>query len=185
MTRPFARAVVLAAAALVAAGCAALGLHPREAAFSLADMQSRLEKRFPWKKTFLGVIELELTNPKLALAPDRNRIAVAFDTATRSPLANRPFLGRATLSGVPRYEPNERAFYLAEPRFDALELEGVPSGIAAELRRIADGIAADALAGVPLHTLKPEDTRYYGTEMTARAIRVERDRVVVELQPKQ
>jgi Protein of unknown function (DUF1439) len=177
------RDVLLSIAAAGLGACTPVWLLPREHSLSLDDIQRRLARRFPWKKSFLGLFELELVNPVAALDETKGRVASSFDVTLRTKLSSRVFAGKAILSGVPRYDERERSFFFAEPTIDQLDFDGLPRAFADQLRELAAVLAPDVTQGLALHTLRPEDTKIMGTEMTAKSIRVERDRLVVELAP--
>lgn len=175
--------LLAAATAGATSGCTALGLYPRERGFTAAELQDRIAKRFPWKRNY-PLFALELTNPLVRLENERNRIAVAFDASLSSPLFGKPFNGRGTLSGVPRYVPDSQSFLLGDLALDTLDVPGVPRAAADELRRMAGAIAREALDGVPLYTLRPEDGRYLGQQLEPESVRVENDRLVLRVKPK-
>lgn len=158
-------------------------LLPSRLTFSRDEIQQRIERRFPWKKTFFGMIELELVNPVAALDDAKGRVTSSFDVNLRTPLSNRVFTGTALLSGVPQYDERERSFFFADPRIDTLDVAGLPRAFSDQLRELVTTLAPDVAQGLPLYTLRPEDIKILGTELSAKAIRVERDRLVVELGP--
>ncbi|MEO7404130.1 MAG: DUF1439 domain-containing protein, partial [Burkholderiales bacterium] len=138
------------AAALTA--CTPGWLLPSQLSFSRDEIQKRIERRFPWKKTVLGVIELELVNPVASLDEAKGRVASSFDVTLRTPLTNRVFTGKALLSGVPQYDERDRSFYFADPKIDSFDIAGLPRAYADQLRELVTTLAPDVVQGLPLYT---------------------------------
>lgn len=168
---------------LLASGCTALGLYPRSVDLSRESIERSLAARMPYKRTFAGLVDIELVNPRVALSPETKRLASTFDVTVRTPIG-RALTGTWTLSGVPRFDAATRSVRLDAPVVDALGFEGLPAGLAGELRRVADRIARETLAEQPVYTLKPDDLRFGGAELEPIEVRVERDRIVVPLRPR-
>jgi hypothetical protein len=173
----------LALVVIAGAGCTALGLYPRERAFTAAEVQERVARRFPFRRSF-SIVDVELTNPIVRLDGARNRVAIAFDAGVRSPFLGNVVNGRATLSGVPRYAATDRTFLLGDLALDALDVPGMPARVADEVRRIAGGIAREALDGVPIYTLRPEDGRMFGQDLEPESVSVEGERLVLRVRPR-
>ena len=180
--RPNRRALLVALAGLCA-GCVGSLFLPREVGFSVDELQKRLAERFPWRKTFYNLFEVELTNPLLAFDAPRGRIGSAFDIGVRLAALNRGIAGRAALSGIPRFDGDKRAFFLGEPNVDELALNGVPRAFSDDFHRIAKTLAVDVLTETPLYALRDGDDRFLGMTVRPSAIRVTPDRLVVGLTP--
>lgn len=176
------RTIAAAACALLVAACGLL--VPREYAVSEAEIQSRLARRFPVERTVLGLFELQLANPVVRLDAARNRVFTDFDARLRVRGSGRTFTGRAGLSGLPRYDAGQRAFFLGSAAVDRLEIDGVPPAIAERLHGLAASLAPDLLEKTPIYALRPDEGRILGTEMTATGVRVAGDRLVVDLAPR-
>ena len=165
-------------------GCASLGLYPRSMEFTRDAIEKKLAERMPMRRTYLGIIDLELSNPRVAMLTERARVATTFDAVLRIPFLPKPLTGTSTLSGVPRYDASSRSVVLGAAALDAIAIEGVPERLAGQLRALADTLAQEALADRPLHTLKPDDLRFAGTELEPGPVRITGDRLVVELRPR-
>lgn len=178
------RAMFLAVAALpLCTACTAIGLYPRERSFTTAEIQERLARRLPWRRSF-PLIEVELTNPVVQLDEIASRLGARFDALLRSPLLREGLHGTFAISGVPRYAAEARALVLADLRVDTLEFPRLPRGVAEEIRRLAGGIAADFLGETPIYVLRPEDGRFFGSQLEPESVRIERDRLVLRVKPR-
>lgn len=159
-------------------------LLPRSYGFTVEELQSRLSQRMPYKKTILGVLDVELTRPRLALDPLQNRLSTLFDATVRAPLAGRVYQGAIKLSGVPRYEGSSRSIMLGAARLDVLDLDGLSPALAKQLRELANALAPEVFDRTPLHTFKPEDLRAGGVMLDPQGIRMSADRLIVDLAPR-
>lgn len=171
---------VLLACALAA--CSAF--LPQTYGFSVAELQARLAQRMPYKKTMLGVLDIELTRPRLALDPAHNRLATLFDATVRAPLAGRTYSGAIGISGVPRYESGTRSILLGAARLDVLELDGLSPTLARQVREMANALAPEIFDRTPLHTFKPEDLRFGAVTLDPQGIRMSAERLIVDLAPR-
>ena len=71
----------LTGAAVFAAGLAACAGLPfgNDYTFSEAQLQRALDRKFPFDRHVLAVLDVNLSHPRLTLLPERNRLAVAVD----------------------------------------------------------------------------------------------------------
>ncbi len=157
---------------------------PQSYGISVAELQTRLTQRMPYKKSLLGVIDIELNHPRLGLDPSANRLSTLFDVTLRSPLAARAYTGSMKLSGVPRYESSSRSVLLGAARLELLELDGLSPSIVRQVRDIANALGPEFFDRTPLHTFKPEDLRVGGVAIDPKAIRMDADRLIVDLVPR-
>lgn len=172
MTTPFAprRALVcmlstvaLAGASLLA-GCAST---PRTVGFSEAQLVERLARQFPVRTRVLGIFDVEVTNPRVQLQPDSNRIATRLDYALGPALAGtRRTLGQMQLSYALRYEPTDQTVRLSEVRAEAVDAAAEPAPEAGattpgtpRLQQLAGLLAQSLLKDHVIYRFKPEDLR--------------------------
>ena len=172
MTTPFAprRALVcmlstvaLAGASLLA-GCAST---PRTVGFSEAQLVERMARQFPVRTRVLGIFDVEVTNPRVQLRPDSNRIATRLDYALGSALAgSRRTLGQMQLSYALRYEPTDQTVRLSDVRAEAVDAgaEAAPEAGGANpgaprLQQLAGLLAQSLLKDHVIYRFKPEDLR--------------------------
>ena len=181
---PLANLATLIALSTLVALTACATLLPNEVRYSQQDLQERMAKRFPWKKTFFGIFELELINPAIQLDEARNRVATAFDVQLTVKGLERSYSGRTTLSGLPRYDADKRAFFLQDAAVDQLDIEGMPTRLAAQLKGLAATLAPDVFNTTPLYSLRPDEGRYLGTEFIARDVQIKDGQLILGLQRK-
>src|SRR6266516_2389292 len=69
------------AALLWLAGCAGLG-GPRVFTFSEADITRALERRAPFEKRFMELLDVHIAAPRVRLLLESNRVATEMDVST-------------------------------------------------------------------------------------------------------
>lgn len=173
-------AAIPIACALLAA-CAAL--LPESIGFTAAELEAKLAERMPLRRNFLGLFDLELARPAVALDSSEQRVTATFAIALRTTLSTRILPGTIRLSGTPRYDSAARAIMLDQARVDAFELDGLPRALRDRLNEVAALVAKDVLDRRPFYTVKPEQLRWGGVALTPRGVRIVGDRLLVDLGP--
>ncbi len=166
-------------------GCAILmacaALLPSTLRFSTFELESKLTERMPFRRNVLGLFDVELTRPRIALDATEQRIFASFDLDLRSTLVHRNFPGIIRFSGVPRYDATTRSVMFEQARVDALELEGISRAVRDRLNELASLLAKDVLDRRALYTLRPEQLRWAGVDLNPRGVRILGDQLVIDL----
>jgi len=89
-----------------------------------AQLQARLDARFPHRNCTLMVACLTLSAPVVTLAEGSNRIGLSADVLVT--LGKREMPGKVAFSGVLRYVRYEGDFYLDDVQVDNFSLTGFP-----------------------------------------------------------
>ena len=170
-------------AAFLLAGCAAL-IGPRDVEVPQARLQESLERRFPFSQRYLGLLDVSAVNPRVALLPQQNRISASMDLAVRPLIGiGSGVRGSLTVSGVPRVDAARGVLLLADPRVDALDIDGLERGVGSQLAGVASFLAQAVIGDLPVHTFNPGTLRYAGVSFTPVKIATGSDRVVVTFAP--
>jgi len=172
--------VLLAVFLLVS--CATL-LGPRQVEIPVARLQEALENRFPFNNRYLELLDIRVTNPRVALQPDSNRILTSMDIAVAPPFLNRAWIGDLSISGRLQFAPARNALVLAEPRVETFNVQGLDPLYANQVRRIGSLLAEQMLESVPLYTFDPAQLRYAGTQFIPSAIDARPGGLVVTFEP--
>jgi hypothetical protein len=162
--------------------CAAL-VGPREVELPASKLQEALNRKFPFNNRYLELFDINVSNPRLALQPDTNRIATSFDTVIAPPFIKKSWKGSLTLSGNLQLDATRNAIILADPHMDKFALDGVDTLYTDQLAKIGGLLAAQLLKDVPLYTFKPEDFRYAGINFIPTKINTKANSLVVTFEP--
>jgi hypothetical protein len=176
------RAVVLTIAAFLLSSCATL-MGPRNVEIPLATLQERLANRFPFNNRYLELLDVTVSNPRLALQPDTNRVLTSMDAAIAPPFLNRTWNGSVSISGNLRFDASRNALVLAQPRVESFDVSGVDARYGSHIRKIGSLLAEQLLQDVPLYTFQPDDLSYGGTRFTLSKITTRPNSLVVTFEP--
>ena len=152
-----------------------------EYAVSRAELQARIEPRFPLAFRYAQLFEVQVSNPRLGLNATAGRAAITVDVAVRSPFAARPLPGLLTISSRFRYDATTRSIRLADPDADRIEFKGLAAGDAQQLQSIGQVVAQQALQDYPLHTFTPDELRLGSRVFEPGEIKVVADGITVKL----
>lgn len=176
-------AVLLPAAmSLLLASCASL-LGPREMDIPLARLQEALSRQFPFNNRYLELFDVYLTNPKIALQPEGNRILTSMDASIAPPFLNQSWKGNFAFSGQLKFDAARNALVLTEPRMENFTGDGLNGQYAGKLARVGGLLAAQLLKDYPIYTFKPEDLRYGGSNFKLSKITTKSNGLVVTFVP--
>ncbi|HVL74658.1 MAG TPA: DUF1439 domain-containing protein [Noviherbaspirillum sp.] len=172
----------IVAAPLLLTSCAHL-MGPRQMEIPVARLQEALSRQFPFNNRYLELLDVRVTNPRVALLPDSNRILTSMDASIAPPFMNKSWLGNLAVSGQLRFDPARNALVLAEPRVETFDVMGLDPLYANQIRRVGSLLAEQLLKDVPLYTFRPDEFRYAGTTFLPTQITTRSSGLVVTFEP--
>lgn len=175
-------ALTFVASALLLASCATL-LGPRNVEIPLAKLQESVENRFPFNNRYLELLDISVTNPRIALQPGTNRILTSMDASIAPPFLTSSWKGNFAVSGNLKFDPSRNALVLAEPRVEQFAVDGLDPLYANQAKKIGGLLAEHILANMPLYTFQPDELRYGGTSFTLSKITTKPNSLVVTFEP--
>lgn len=147
-------------AAGVLAGCAMVQPGPRTIEISEARLAELVSRRFPMDHRYLELVDVSLSQPRMRLLPQENRIQTELDYTMGTVLqGTRTAQGVLGLSYGLRFEPADRTVRLMEVRVDRFDVPGVPPGQAERMSRLGSAVAETILRDAVIHRLRPEELR--------------------------
>ncbi|HTH59607.1 MAG TPA: DUF1439 domain-containing protein [Paraburkholderia sp.] len=168
-TRLSRRTLVLAALSAAAAGVslgacatATFPFIPDHYTFSRQQVQDAVQRKFPYQRSMQQLFDVALTNPVVALQPERNRVAVQLDAQLESPLVREPVHGTFTVSSELAYDSQRQAVVLRSPSVDHVDVGGDAAPYAEQINAVAALIATQVLNGYPIYTFKPGQLQFAG-----------------------
>jgi hypothetical protein len=144
----------LGAAALLA-GCAGLGV-PSRLTLSQPELDERLARRFPRTQRVLEVLDLTLSEPRVALLPTQNRLGCEFALGVRERLLDNRYAGHIAFDTALRWEPRDASLRLAQVAVQRLDLAGAPGALTGQAQRLGRLLAEQVLEGFTLWQMPPE-----------------------------
>lgn len=165
--------------ALVLSGCAG----PRQVELPLAKLQAGVERRFPLQNRMLELFEVRFTSPQVQLLPDTGRVGLAMDAAVAPPFINQSWGGRLVLSGRLYIDAARGAVYMAEPRIDRFNLDGIDPSRMRQLEGVANTLIGKIVTDIPVYSFRAEELRFAGVQFVPTALRTTTSALVVTLEP--
>ena len=142
-----------------------------------AQIQDRVDQRFPQKSCALMVACLTVSKPEVSLSEGSPRIGLAADVLVQ--LGHRQMRGRVAFSGVLRYVRYQGDFYLDDVRVDDLQMAGFPPELAEVVRLRGPAAIRRALEGQPVYSIKSDSARSAFLKLAVSDVRVVDGRVRV------
>ncbi len=173
---------LLAVCACLLSGCAGL-VGPREVAVPLARLQGELNQRFPVNNRYLEIFDITLSQPKLVLQPEQNRVQFEFDVAIAPPLTSKRIAASLALSGSLRVDNQRHALMLADPRVERMQVDGVDAVVGRQFNKLGSFVVERIFKENPVMRFKEDDLRRAGVQFEPKSITVRSDALVVALEP--
>jgi hypothetical protein len=176
------QASMLVVITLLLASCASL-MGPRNVEIPLAQLQEKIAGRFPFNNRYLELLDINVSNPRVTLQPETNRITTSMDTSIAPPFINKSWKGNLAVSGNLKFDPSRNALVLGEPRVEQFVIDGLDPGYARQVTRVGSLLAEQLLQDIPLYIFRPEDLRYGGTDFILSKITTRPNSLVVTFEP--
>lgn len=147
---------------MLLAGCAAVPPGPRTLEISEARLARMLATRFPLDHRYMELLDVSLTQPRMRLLPEENRIRTDLRYSLGTVISGtRRVEGEMSLSYGLRYEPSDQTVRLAEVRVDRFEVPGLPER-AERMSRLGGAVTEALMRDAVIHRFKPEDLQVGG-----------------------
>lgn len=172
--------LLLAACGLLAS-CASLS-GPRKVEIPLHKLQAGLERRFPLNHPLMGLFDIRLQRPQLAIHPEADRVALALDASVSPPFARDTWRGSLAFSGRLYVDPGRPAVMMAEPRVDRVAIGANPEA-ERQIARIASTLIDTVVRDTPVYTFDTQDLHYAGVQFVPTRIETTRSGLLVTLEP--
>jgi hypothetical protein len=166
------------------AACAAI-IGPRQVELPQERMQQNLDRKFPMHHRVLGVFDVELAHPQLAILSDNDRVALTFDLNVTPLLARQSLHGSMAISGRLRVDSPCNAIYISDAHVDRFTMDNMDEGKQNQLASVANLLSDNIIKDVPVHTFRPEELRYAGVQFVLTSIGTRPGALVANLQPAQ
>jgi hypothetical protein len=167
---------------LLLSQCATL-IGERTVRMSAGEIQQKLNHKLEKPFTVMRVFHVQLSNALVRLDPASNRIHTTMDARIASDLLANTATGKASLSGLLKYDASRNAVILDQPAVDAIQLDGANSQWNGLVQQLAKEIGAKWVNQVVLYEVKPEELTYGGTHYLPTDLRMTADEVQVTLKP--
>jgi len=175
--------VLAPALGVLLAGCAAV--ESQNLVFSETDLALMLGRQFPLTRKVLEVVELQVSNPRLTLLPERNRVATAFDVLASDRLFGTQAGAHLRLDYALRFETADHSLRMKDVRVQEMTLNAGANPLRGQAQRLGLLVAEHVLENLSIYRMKPEQAdRMDRFGLDARAITVTPRGIEVAIGPK-
>jgi hypothetical protein len=175
-------AIIPIAVIALLTSCATM-LGPRQVELPLWQLQDSLQRRLPFNNRYLELLDISVSNPRLALQPETNRLLTSMDAVIAPAFVQKSWRGSLTLSGTMRFDAGRNAIMMADPRVESFTADGLDPFHARLLGKIGSLLADHLLSNVPLYIFGPDELRYAGTRFIPTSINATQSGLVVTFEP--
>ncbi len=155
------RPLLTALAFLLLAACSTIGAVSAwlndEVAFTPAQLQHSLDKRFP--RTFDklgGLVAVTLANPRVSIPPGDTRLRLEFDVGMGALGGEGAPTGHLALASGLRYDPSTQGLHLVDPDLQQFDLPGSGTLLKGGARGVVNGLLAEYAREEPVYRLDPD-----------------------------
>lgn len=141
-----------AGVAVLLSGCTGV-MGPPRVAYSEAELNQMLVRRFPLEKRVMEMLDLSLANPRLTLRPEAGRLATEIELLASDRLWGHRWRGQMALEYGLRLERSDNSLRMDNPWVTRLSLD---KGANAQVERIGALAIEQVLRDMVIHRLKPE-----------------------------
>ncbi len=163
-------------------GCA--NFIPENINISQDTIQKKISEHFPKNKNLLSLYQITITNPKLALEPDTNRVKISVDAQINSSITE-PLHGNIQFSSNLVLDDKKENLLLKEPLIDEFILKNKSeNSINNMLLPLLKMGVSDILDLYPIYKIKPEQLTFLGINLEPVGINIQKDYINIKVHAK-
>lgn len=152
---------------------------------SAEQLHNALSARFPMRLGMRGIVELQVSAPRLQLLPARNRLGATLAGQLRSAQLQQSQAGEMDVAFALRYEAADQTVRAHQLEILALRWAGLPQETRQALQNLLPALARDAVGEIVLHKLTPRELALPDTMgFEPEKITVVEDGLVISFGPK-
>lgn len=176
------KAMAVVAGGAMLASCATF-VGPRQVEIPLYKLQAGLDRRFPVNNRAMELFDVHLTRPQLALLPQDNRVGLSMQAEIAPFFLRRAYTGAVAFSGQLYVDSNRGGVFMADPRVDRFDIDGVDPNTSRQLTKVANVLMDKVVRDTPVYSFRMEDLRYAGVQFVPTRIDTTSTGLVVTLEP--
>ena len=108
------------------------------------------------------IFNINLSNSVVNFDKASGRMTTTMDTKLSSELFEKTLNGKLGISGKLRFDAATQSVVLDEPQVENLELDGAGGNFSKIFNSLAKTVGGEALTGLTLYKVKPEDLKFGG-----------------------
>ena len=143
-------------------GCATI-LGDRTVNVTGDQIAQKLNEKLALPIEIAKIFNINLSNSVVNFDKTTGRMITTMDTKLSSALFDKTLAGKLGISGKLRFDAATQSVVLDEPQVENLEMEGAGGNFSKIFNSLAKTVGGEALAGLTLYKVKPEDLKFGGT----------------------
>ena len=148
--------------------------------FTEAEIQERLEGKFPKSEKLLEIFPVEIGVPTVRFLDDSDRVELTMNAGVSVPFVQ-TYEAKGIFTTTIRYEQKDQTLRLSEVTVEGVEATNLPKKYEDPLRVTMTLAARKYLEDYPVHTLKQKDVKDELVRMFLKDLKVRNGRLEVTL----
>lgn len=147
------------------------------------QIREKLEERLPLNKSYLFIVRVTLSNPRVELENGTRRVNAGLDVLFNVTINDnpKPIGGTVDVSAGVRYVPEKGQFFLVNPVIESLKVQGVAEKHTDKVNKALTLALAEYYESHPIYTLSATDSKQVAARMILKSVIVENEELVVTL----
>jgi hypothetical protein len=147
------------------------------------QIQEAIDKQMPFEKSFAFIFNLSASNTKVILTEGSERIGASTDIGLNVKVkdVSKDFGGSVLSSTAIRYDKEQSRFYLQDPLFDDIQVEGLADKYEASVLKGVKKVMGLYLTDVPVYTIKDDNMKMKLAKAFLKNVGVSEGRLVITL----
>lgn len=155
-----------------------------EYTFGQQELQTVISREFPRTLIYKQLFEVTLSNPRLRMNPQSNRLISIVDVRIDNKLVMpKSVNGTISMSSTLKYDAATQSIRLEQPLVEKVEFNGLPPQFAAQLNAIGNVTAEQILKNYPIYNFKPEQLELNGKRFEPGAITIVDNGIKIDIKP--
>lgn len=148
-----------------------------------ADIRAELDNRLPWTETYLFIIRVKLSNPRVDLENGTSRVNAGMDVEFNVKVDDNPdpIGGSVDVSGGVRYDNGEGEFFLVDPSIEQLNVQGIAERYTDRINKALTLALSEYYQKNPIYSLSATDAKHVVARMVLKDVSVENEDLVITL----
>lgn len=142
-------------------GCATM-LGDRTVNVTGDQIAQKLNEKLALPIQLMKIFNINLSNSVVNFDKTTGRMTTTMDTKLSSELFEKTLNGKLGISGKLRFDAATQSVVLDEPQVENLDLDGAGGNFSKIFNSLAKTVGGEALVGLTLYKVKPEDLKFGG-----------------------
>lgn len=169
---------------LALSGCATM-LGDRTLNITGDQIAQKLNEKLALPIQLMKIFNINLSNSVVNFDKATGRMTTTMDTKLTSELFEKTLIGKLGISGKLRFDAASQSVVLDEPQVENLDLDGAGGNFSKIFNSLAKTVGGEALNGLTLYKVKPEDLQFGGNTYSPKDMVVTDNGLQLTLTPQQ